>query len=84
MPRPQALRLMREHLQRLHEEIERSLLVQPDDHTPTAVEQIVDRMWTLGQSVALSPHQCNDRYCYCHLVIRDGEPVPLFGDPNGW
>lgn len=85
MSRPSAQRLMAQHLDSLHRKIEERL--HPSGSGPwehERVEVTIDAMWTLAQSAALSPHLCRDRYCLCHVLLHEGEPQPLFGDPNGW
>ena len=84
MSRPAASRRMTALAASLHEALETQVLEPLDPRGVERLENLAQVMWTLAQTVAMSPHVCNDRYCACHLVLHEWEPPPLWGDPNGW
>jgi hypothetical protein len=49
-----------------------------------SIDRLVDVMWTLSLTECVSPHQCLDRYCDCHLVLYQGEPEGLFPGAHTW
>ena len=63
----------------LHGAMEEALLHPWDHRLPEYLEQAADVCWTVALALNLSPHQCLDRYCHCHIVLGERKPPTLPG-----
>lgn len=49
-----------------------------------AIDGHVEMLWAIAERWGLTPHICMDRYCYCHVVILEGQPAGGRSLPTLW